>query len=306
MPRRTLPAFAAPVLAALLGLLPAACQPDSERSSTPGAPGGAEPVEAIAALNAHLIANDLAAFARAAVPPALHQQLIAAWQAGHTRWPLDELPLAAQHPNALAALAADDADTALLATFDAEVAGAGSGLRRMAQLVSIFALEFIHQQEDYSASERAHYRQLVQALGNWAADAPLASRERAEQALDVLIPAARQAALTSDAAFAEAGMDAALERMIPVIAAGKQALALYGLELDAALADMRLQLADEHGDVAQVRMRYHLAGTALDVNIPLHRIDGRWYVTDFVDNATAAVAALPAPAAAEEEPADTP
>jgi len=302
MPRPTLPAFAAPVLAALL-LLAAACQPESKHS---GAPGGAEPVEAIAVLNAHLIANDLAAFARDAIPPALHQQLSAAWQAGHTRWPLDELPLSAQHPNALAALAADDARTALLATFDVEVAGAGSGLRRMAQLLSIFTLEFIHQQEEYSASERAHYRQLVQALGNWTADAPLASRERAEQALDLLIPAARQAALTSAADFSEAGLETALKRMVPVIAAGKQALALYGLELDAALADVRLQLVDEHGDVAQVRMRYHLAGTALDVNIPLRRIDGRWYVTDFVDNATAAVAALPAPAAAAEEPADAP
>jgi len=285
--------------AVLLGMvLLGSCRPTSAPAPVVDAePGGVEPVAAVAALNAHLQANDLAAFARTALPPALYPQLAAAWKAGRTRWPLDELPLAAQHPNALAALAAEGSRTQLLAKFDAQLAGADTDLRRMAELLTIFALEFIRQQDGYSASEREHYQHLLPALGHWAASAPLSERSRAEKALDALIPAARETGMTTDAAFAEAGMDAALARLAPLIAAGKQVLALYGLDLDAALRGAQLQVLTETGERAQVRMRYRLAGSTIDANIPMRRIDGRWYVADFVDTASAISTAFEPPSA---------
>jgi len=290
--------------AVLLGvLLLGSCRPGSGPAPVADAePGGGEPVVAVAALNAHLQANDLAAFARAALPPALYPQLAAAWEAGQTRWPLDELPLSSRHANALAVLAAEGSRAQLLSKFDAQLAGAGADLRRMAELLTIFALEFIQQQDGYSASEREHYRHLLSALGQWAASAPLSERSRAEKALDALIPAAQETGLTTDAAFAGAGMEAALKRLTPLVAAGKQALALYGLDLDAALRGMQLQIIAEAGERAQVRMRYRLAGNVIDATIPMRRIDGRWYVADFVDDVTAISTAF-APPSAEVRPA---
>jgi len=268
-------------------LLLIGCRPDS--SVVPVAdpePGGTEPAAAVAVLNAHLQANDLLAFTRNALPPVLYTQLAAAWKAGLTHWPLDEMPLAAQYPDALATLSADNARTRLLSRFDEQLAGSGTNLRQMAELMTIFALEFIQQQDSYSASERTHYRQLVSALGKWARGAALSDRSRAEKALDLLIPAARETGLNTDTAFVTAGMEATLERLAPVVAAGKQVLALYGLELDDALRSIQLQVFDENGDEARVRMRYRLAGSTIDADIPLLRIDGRWYVADFVDNVT--------------------
>jgi len=257
-------------------------------------PGGSRPVEAIATLNTHLINNDLAAFARAALPPDLYAQLGEAWQAGHTRWPLDEFPFSSHYPDILAALSAAHAHTELMQVFDQQLAGAERDLRQTALLMSAFMAQFIqHQGHDlYIEHERAHYSQLITAAGRWASSAPLADRTRAAQALDILIPAARKADLTSDAAFAEAGMDGSLHRLAPVMAAFKQALTLYGLALDPSLNEAKLQLRSRNGDSAEVQMRYRLGADEISADIEVQQIDGRWYVSDFVRHATDALAPL--------------
>jgi len=269
-------------------LLLSACERDAAVTIEPG---GARPVEAITALNTHLIHNDLAAFARAALPPALHAQLEEAWQAGHTRWPLDEFPFSSHHPAILAALSAEDARTELMAVFDQQLAGAEHDLRQSAQLMAAFMAQFIqHQGHDlYSDNERAHYSQLIMAAGQWAAAAPLADRERAGQTLDLLIPAARKAHLTNDAAFAEAGMDDALRRIIPVMAAFKQTLALYELDLNLLLTQARVKSFSQRGDQAEVELRYRLGQHDITAIIPVEQIEGRWYVRDFVRHVREAV-----------------
>jgi len=242
--------------------------------------GGADQEDAVRTLNTHLINNDLAAFARAALPPDIHAHLSEAWQTGRTRWPLDELPLSAHYPGALAALSAENARAELMAVFDRQLAGAERDLRQSARLLSAFMVQFIQHQTNglYSEHERAHYSQLITATGQWAAAAPLADRERAGQALDLMIPAARKADLGSDAAFAEAGMDDALDRIAPVMAAFKQALALYGLDINALLADARVHAFSQ----SEVELRYWLGENEITAIIPVEQIDGRWYVSDFV------------------------
>jgi len=252
-------------------------------------PGGADQEEAVRALNTHLINNDLAAFARAALPPELHAELGVAWKAGHTRWPLDEFPLSTHYPDVLAALSAEDARAELMAVFDQQLAGAERDLRQSARLLSAFMVQFIqHQGHDlYSENERAHYSQLIMAAGQWAAAAPLADRECAGQALDLLIPAARKADLGSDTAFAEAGMDESLNHFAPVMAAFKQALALYGLDINALLANARVQSFGQN----EVELRYRLGTHEITAIIPVEQIDGRWYVSDFVRRVRGALGA---------------
>jgi len=263
-----------------------------DKPDTPQSPGGARPVEAIAVLNTHLVNNDLLAFARAALPPALHAQLDEAWQAGRTRWPLDEFPFASQYPAALAALSADNAHAALMQVFDQQLAGAERDLQQTALLMSAFMAQFIQHQDDtgYSEYERTHYSQLITAAGRWASSAPLADRERAGQVLELLIPAARRAGLNSDTAFAEAGMEDALHRAAPVMAAFKQALTLYGLDLNAMLKNAKLQLRSRNGDTAEVQMDYRLGANEISAVIEVKEIEARWYVHGFVRRVADALA----------------
>jgi hypothetical protein len=281
------------LLPALLASLLTACGWGDRPGEDRQLPGGATPVDAVRELNAHLVSGDFAAFARDAVPPELHVRLDTAWREGRTRWPLDELPLSDTHPRALAALTADDAEASLQNTFDRQFANAAAELRQTATALGLFAVQFIQQHGEYSDAEREHFSQVIAALSAWAAEAPLNDRKRAAQAIALLTVAARQARLDSAEDFAAAGIDEGLHRLVPVVTAGKRAMKLYGLDLDADIAAMHVTLQSQTGDTAKLRLQYTLAGMPIDTVIDVERRERRWYVSDFVANAEAAVGADP-------------
>ena len=115
MPHRP-PAVSRFLLVALLCIGLPACERDAPSGTAIGvaarpAPQAArKPVDAVHVLRDRLLARDGAGFARLAVPPALHARLQEDWKAGHTRWPLDELPLDARLPKMLAALQEKNAE----------------------------------------------------------------------------------------------------------------------------------------------------------------------------------------------------
>jgi len=288
MGNRTITALLISLAVALATL--AGCRKDTPAPAAPAVPAEpATPAEAVRRLTAHLQANDLEAFARDAVTPEVHARLQAAWREGRTRWPLDQLPFARHLPRGMAALSAPDSERTLMRGFDRQLADAS--LAAAAEFLTLFTVQYILQQGEFSVSEREHYPQLVQAFGAWAGGAPIGDRARARTAIAAMAAAAREAGLDSDEAFAEAGMDESLRRMSRVLATGKQVLASYGFDLDADLAAMDVQLQSQTGDVARVRMQYTLAGTPIDTVVNLERRDGVWYVSDFLRHAEDSLAA---------------
>ena len=288
-PRLALPV----VLAALLALTALGCE--KERRVVPGT--AIEPVQAVALLSQHLRDNDLQAFARDAVPPPLRPQLAAAWRAGRTRWPLDELPFDHKIPGILATLSADKADVALRRSFDRQFANAHTEIRAAASALGLFGVKFLQSDDALSAEERAHYAQLVSAMSAWGAKANLGDPKRGRGAIARMTLAARQTGLRGEADFAQLGIDDSLRRLTPVIAALKDTLRSYDLDLDESLDAMTLSLDHQDGDRARVRMRYRLAGQAIDTLVAVERIDGRWYLSDFLRHARVAAAPPPTPAA---------
>ena len=285
---------AAAVLAAVALL--AGC----ERARLPGvAPESVatEPAQAVAALLVDLRANDLNGYARHAVPPALHARLATAWGEGRTHWPLTELPLDARLPGFLAVLAAPGSEQALLATYNRQFAGAHGELRSAAATLGLFGVQYLRAEGDYSDDERDHYIQLVGALSQWGKRAPLGDPQRAKTAIPQLAAAARQTGLAGDGAFARLGMEHSLDRLGPFFGRFKQVLLGYGLDVDAALADAQVTLAEQDGDRARVRLRYTLAGQPIDATVRVERHQGRWYLGDALRHAQAeASAAKPPPA----------
>jgi hypothetical protein len=288
----TFPRPATLLLCACL-LLPG-CRQEQAPAATAEVGAATKPAQAVRQLTAHLRANDLEAFARDAVPPALHTQLETAWREGRTRWPLDELPFGRRLPGLLKSLAAPGSEARLQQVFDRQFAGADRELHGAAASLGLFGAQYVEHEGDYSDDERQHYAQLIAAASRWGAAAPLGDRQRARQAIAQLAIAARNTGLTSEAAFREAGMDAGLERMGRFAAAFKQALARYGLDLDADLGTLDASLQQQTGDSARVRMRYRLGGQDIDTVVSLRRIDGRWYLADYLRHAQAALARPPA------------
>ena len=269
----------------------AACGPNQGTTSVPAstrASGAATPAEAVLLPTRDLRDNDLAAFARDTVPPALHARLDVAWRSGRTRWPLDELPLGAKVPAILGALATPGSEAKLGRDYDRQLAGAGGELRSAALALGLFGDKYLVNEGDFSADERAHYRQLVAAASRWAAAAPLSDAKRAHAAIARLATAARASGLRSEADFARFGMDDSLRRLSGYERVLKQVLAGYGLDLDATLAGMRASEVERDGDRARVRMQYRFGGRDIDAVVGVERRDGRWYVADFLRHAEAA------------------
>ncbi len=282
---------ALPICLLLLALLAlAACKPSSEQGKAAADPA-AKPAQAIGLLTGHLRDNDLDAFSRDAVPPALHAQLETAWRSGRTRWPLDELPFGKRVPDILKALAEPGAPAHLQQVYDQQFAHQDRQIHAASRSLGLFGAQTLQQQGDYSDDERQHYAQLVTAVSAWGAQAPLGDPKRARTAITQLSAAAVKTGLTSPAAFAEAGMGASLRKLGPFAAVFKRTLVPYGWNLDADLAGMEATLQQQTGDSAQVRMRYTLAGQPIDTVVTMQRIDGRWYVADYLRHARAAVQA---------------
>jgi hypothetical protein len=284
-----------PLSVLLAAALLAACQRTAAPPTAPApvaAPAVATtPARAVRILTRHLRDNDLEAFARDAVPPALHRQLEAAWAQGRTRWPLQELPFANRLPALLASLSAPDAPVRLQQGFAQQFAGQDRQIHGAVASLGVFGTQYIHDRGNFSSDERAHYVQLMQAMAAWGGQAPLGDPARARQAIARLTVAARATGLASADDFRAAGMAASLQRMGRFQAAFKQALLAYGLDLDGDLDSMDASLQQQTGDSARVRMRYRLAGHPIDAIVTARRIDGRWYVEDFLRHAQASVAA---------------
>ena len=253
-----------------------------------GPSGATTPAEAVLLPTRDLHDNDLAAFARDAVPPALHARLDVAWRSGRTRWPLDELPLGAKLPSLLGALAAPGSEARIGRDYDRQLAGAGGELRSAALALGLFGDKYVANEGNFSADERAHYRQLVAATSRWAAAAPLSDPRRAHAAIARMATAARATGLRGEADFARQGMDDSLRRISDFERVLKTVLAGYGLDLDATLAGMRASEVERDGDRARVRMQYRFGGRDIDAVVGVERRDGRWYVADFLRHAEAA------------------
>ena len=267
------------------------CRRDPDAAPGPAASGASEPAQAVLLLTRHLHDNDLAAFTRDAVPPGLHRQLDAAWRQGRTRWPLDELPFDERLPRLLGALAEPGAEARLQRVFDRQFAGETTALKAAATTLGLFGAQYVRQGSAFSAGERAHYLQFVQALSRWGASAPLADPERARAAIPQLAAAARATGLRSEADFARTGMDPSLRRLSGFLRTLKLVLAGYGLGLDDSLAALQAQVIESRGDRATVRMRYSLGGSPVEAVVEVERIGGRWYLSDYLRHARQAVAA---------------
>lgn len=264
------------------------CRRD-DAAPAPGSAGGArDPAQALLLLSGHLRRNDLAAFARDVVPPELAAPLEAAWRAGRTRWPLDELPFDERLPGALGALAAPGSETRLQQLFEHQFANEDAAITAAAKTLGLFGAQYVRDESAFSEGERGHYLQLVEAVSQWGAGAPLGDPERARAAIARLAAAARRSDLADEADFARAGMAGSLQRLSWFLPTFKQVLAGYGLDLDAALAGMRAEVISSEGDQARVRMRYTLAGHPIEAVVEAERIDGRWYLSDFLRHARAA------------------
>lgn len=276
---------------AMLGLLVMLAAGCTRAPAPASAPTPDLPAAAVTRLADDLRRNDLVAYSRHALPPELHARMELAWQERRTIWPLTELPLDDRLPGFVSVLSAPGAEKSLLGAYTRQFNGAQRELRSAASTLGLFAAQYVSGAEEYSAAEREHYVQLIAALSQWAQQAPLSDPRLAKAAVPQLVAAARLTGLAAPGAFHEAGMERSLRRLGPFLERFKQVSLEYGLDLDGALDSVTVDLLEQTGDTARLRLRYTLAGQAVDAIVLVERQQGRWYLSDLLRHAEAEAAA---------------
>lgn len=257
-----------------------------------------KPIDAVLVLRDRLLARDGAGFARLAVPPAVHARLVEGWRDGRSRWPVEELPLDARLPRMLAALQEKNAESKLMATFRRQFAGADRDIDQAIRTLVLFGGEYVRKDAEYTPEEREHVGQAIVAVGDWALAAPLSDPKHAQPFFAALVAAAQRSGIdgkAGDAAFRALGMDASLNRLSPFIATLlAQLRQQYGLDIDQTLRGIEVRLLEQTGDSARLRLRYTLAGRPIDAIAPVVRVDGHWYLANYLRRAEASLAGDPA------------
>ncbi|MFT3754845.1 MAG: hypothetical protein QM769_02685 [Pseudoxanthomonas sp.] len=264
-------------LLALLALV--ACKPQATEppSALPGA--ASEPAAAVRELAQQLHDNDLAGFARAAVPAADYTRLDNAWRNGDSRWPLTLLPLDEQLLPLLQTLSAPGAEARLKQGFDRQLAHQDRDLRDAARNLGLFGVRYVQEDAGLDEAQRKHAAAVIGALSAWGQHAPLGDPKRARATIDRLCAAARRTGISDDASLSALGMEQSLQKLAPFLAELKAVLAEhYGLSLDQSLAQLQSGLLEQHGDLATVKVRYPLAKAQIETVVALERREGHWYL----------------------------
>ncbi|GAB3346079.1 hypothetical protein [Lysobacter tyrosinilyticus] len=263
-----------------LAVFAAGCNRNGPTQDTPTLPA-----LAVQQLVDDLQRDDLAAYARHAVPPELHSRLETAWTQGRTLWPLTELPLDQKFQGFMTALAEPGSEQKLLAAYRRQFAGADTEIRTAATTLGLFTTQYVSKEAAYSDTERDHYRQLIAALARWGQRAPLGDPARARRLIPQITLAARATGLGGPDGLRRAGMERSLERLGPFFVRVERGLSQYGLDFDAALSGMKITLTEQVGDQARVRVQYTLAGHPIDAFVQMERREGRWYLSDLLRRA---------------------
>ena len=283
----------------------AGCRPATETATVDAAglrnAAAERPADAAYVLRDRLLARDGAGFARVALPPALHAQMEAAWRDGRSLWPLEELPLDGDIPRMLAALQEPAAARGLMASFHSQFAGADGDIDQAVRTLVVFGRSYLQKDPDYNDEQRKHIDQAMLALGDWALAAPLSDPNRAQHLFAALAATATRTGIDgrhANADLARLGMTAGLGRLSRFYATLLNQMRLqYGLDFDASLRSLHVSLAQQTGDTARLRLQYSLAGRPITAIVPVERIDGHWYLADYVADAQRSLVGHPAAAA---------
>ena len=223
-----------------------------------------------------LRANDVAGLVRAVVPPANYQQMRTAYELQRAE-PTTEKQRA-EFAEGLAKLTAPDAVDKMMLEIEPKLVEARPKVAG-ALMMGMGALQVAVVSEDskLTAAERASLQSALPGVHRWAISTDFLSSLAMRQALTLLADAARSTGVRGLDDFKMLSFEQALSRAGSMLAASKQALKLYGLDLNAIADSLQVQVLEVQGGTARVRTTVTLFDAPISSEHDLVLLEGRWY-----------------------------
>ncbi len=221
-------------------------------------------------------ASDVAGLARALVPPSR-------WEEARLAYELKQLDPISDHDRAeyadkIEMITAPDAVDLLMFEIEPELEKARvqfPGAMLMAFGAMHVALN--SPDSDLTEEQREMLQKVVPGIQTWASTTDFLSSDTMRQALTLVTDAARRAGIDDLDQLKALPLDAALDRASPMLAATKQAVRLYGIDLDAIADSLHVDVLGIDGETARIRATVMLFGAPVWAEHELVLVEGRWY-----------------------------
>jgi hypothetical protein len=250
--------------------------PSNNQRSTVKAAAVADPAQQIREVARLLRANDLSGVVQAAVPPSTYQQMRQAYEL-HRMQPTTEAERA-EFAEGLAKLNAPDAVDQLMAEIEPKLVEARPQAPA-ALMMGLGALQMavLSKDSELTDDERASLQQALPGLQQWATTTDFLSSLSMRQALTLVSDAVRGTGIRSLDELKQMSFEQVLGKAESVLAAGKQALLIYGLDVNAITDTLQVETVSIDGATARVRTTITVFNAAVSREHELVLVDGRWY-----------------------------
>lgn len=235
-----------------------------------------DPGQQVAEMARLFRANDLVGLVRAALPEARYAQIRAEYES-HRNDPADadDRQRFAEKWGEFIAPGAVDALMVELEPKLAEVRPKIAGAKLMAagalQMAASGGID-----NELTPSQRESLNAVLPGLTAWMSNTDFLSEQTLREALGYLTDAARGTGIRTLDDVKALNFEQMLTRAGSMLAAGKRALRLYGLDADAIVSSLRVEVLEIAGDRAKVRTTVTVFDAPVSSEHELYLVEGRW------------------------------
>lgn len=237
------------------------------------APNPADQVEELARL---FRAGDLTGLAQAMVPPSKWEEMRTAYELARQQPVSDEDR--AEFEEKFERITAPDAVDRLMAEIEPKLVEArpqAPGALLMA--FGAMQMAIASPDSDLTDDQQAALQAAFPGIQRWAAGTDFLSSVVMRDALTLVTDAARRTGINDIDQLKALPLEAALDRAGTVFAAAKDAVRLYGIDLDAIADSLQVEVLDLNGDTARVRTTVTVFDAPVSLDHDLVLVEGRWY-----------------------------
>lgn len=295
--------------ASMFSLLLAGCGQKTETAVAEQAPESMGPAETVAASAAQLRRGDLAAVLKTALPADKYERIRSQWQAKLKSEPTSEADKK-EFAEMMAKFTAEGAEQSLYAEFEPQLAKLETEMAAQLPLMlgmgRGFLVQTLNESKELSSEQKQQATALIDALAKWLETANFFDRDKAKAAISKLVATARGLNIQTLDQVEALEFEAAMAKAGQLYLGVNEAMAVYGLDLNAALASVKTEVLDNQNDRAKVKVSYTLFEQPLSFETEMVRQDQRWFGRDALKEIEKqfALEAEEAPAAAAEAAGD--
>lgn len=223
-----------------------------------------------------LRANDLGGLVNALVPPSQYQRMRQAYELQRLQ-PITPAERAKFSQGIAKLIDANALDKFMLEIepklVEARPKAAGALLIGMGALQVALASE----DSELNPEQRDALKSALPGIQKWATETDFLSSISMRQALSLLANAARNTGVRSIDELKMLSFEQALSKAGTMLAASKQALFIYGLDINAIADSLQVQILKQEGQTARVRTTITLFGAPISSEVDLVLLEGSWY-----------------------------